>query len=232
MAVLGDLVAIRHSFDGRLRPRLVWIVLPRRHPHRSRQPARPRPRGAALDEMGRVAFRRLRAHHGVRPARECLSVRDRDARRARRLDRRRDRRRLRLRTRQARLVPAPVSRQRRVRGPLATLPAALSGRHGSLVRERHPHSRSPGQLRADGAHPADDRAVGMPHVRALQRAPRRHRAGGAVAESRNRAPRSGSRKLVGRAPDRLRHDRSRARRIRVERDLGIRRASVPRPSVS
>ena len=127
-AVLGRVVAVRHPVDVRRRAHVVRRVLSRRHADRGGEPLRTGPRGAALDEVGRLAVRRVRADDGLRPARQRLSVSDGDAARARRLDARRDRRRLRLRPRQARLVPSSVPRQRRVRGAVARGAGAFSRR--------------------------------------------------------------------------------------------------------
>ncbi len=124
--VLGRVVAVRHPVDVRRRARVVRALLSRRHADRGREPTRTRARRSAVDEMGRMAVRRVRADDGVRAAGQRLPVSCRDAPRARRLDARRRRRRPRLRPRQARLVPASLPGQRRVRRALARVTAPLS----------------------------------------------------------------------------------------------------------
>ncbi len=177
------------------------------------------PRAAALAALGGLAVRRVRDDDGLRAARQRLPVSQGRAARARRLHARGHRGGARVRPREARLVPLPLPGQRRVLGPFARGARALRRRSRALGGQCGTRHDSPGELRADGAHPAHDGPLRMPHVRALQRSPRCRLARTPRAQSRaHGAPRGGG-VALGRDPHRRRRGGYRHRRVPGARAL-------------
>ena len=169
--LLGRLVAGRDDRHGDPRPRLVRHLLPGRQRLRMGQQIRARQGAARLAQVDRLALRRLRVHHRLRPAGQRLRIPAGGAAGARRLDRRRRRPRPALRPRKAHLVPLPVPGFRRLRRAGQDRPAALQGRPRRLGS---PSGRlRAGQLRATGRRPPHDQRLRMPRLRPLRRPARR-----------------------------------------------------------
>jgi hypothetical protein len=148
---------------------MVRAILPRGHSDRIRQPARPRPCHSALDQMGRLAFCRLRVHHSLRTDDQRLPVRGAGACHPRRLDARRGPRRFVLWPRQAGLVPLSLPRQRRVRTAVEARAAPLRGRCRRLARIAADAQAAPcsDQLCPARTNPHHARGKRVPHVRTL-----------------------------------------------------------------
>ena len=196
---LGHLVAVCAGQHGAVRAAVVRRAVPRRRTDRMGRQARPRPRRAALDALGRLAFRGVCLHHGVRPDGQRLPVPQGRAGGAGRQHGSGDGHRLPVHARQARLVPLSVPGQRRVLSAVQAGADALPGgrrglapvagrRSARLGAAQHPDPRGAGGgLRPHGGAAPHGGQLRLPHVRALQRPPRRHRAAMAFARRRSGA---------------------------------------------